>query len=71
MTIHELHELPLSTRVLWNRKGVSYGDEGKVSDRDGQRYIQWDDGATLGLGDSRYLTRLRWVKRITKEPTNA
>ena len=60
MTVDKLRRLPIGTRVVWNRKGVSQGDEGEIAEeKSGERYIRWDDGQRLTVSKG-----IRWVKRI-------
>jgi hypothetical protein len=63
MTVPDLKKLPLGTRVVFNRKGVSQGDEGAIAELpSGSRYIQWDDGETTS--ENARAGILRRVKKI-------
>jgi len=71
MTVEKLEKLPLGTRVVWNRKGsIDYGNEGRIAEYWKRRFIEWDDGKTLGFDgfSGRALIQLRWVKQIKEQP---
>jgi hypothetical protein len=63
VTVEQLQKLPVGTRVIWNRNGVHQGDEGKIAlYRYGWKYIEWDDGTTLGING--FTRGMRWVKIV-------
>ncbi len=61
MTVEQFQKLPVGTRVIWNRMGACHGDEGQIVLYRGLKYIQWDDGTTLGI--TGFAREMRWVKR--------
>lgn len=61
MTLTDLQALAVGTPVFWNRTGVNHRDTGVIAERHSHRFIQWDDGTTLGL-ETDAPRGLRWVK---------